>query len=997
MLIFKIRRSDPKLVEFNPKCGIVEPGVTRSIQMQLAGPNVTFARLLVKMVALHRSDLRASFQDNWNLGMEKGVVKKVVDIRNKAFIGVHAGEDEHDNFSESVASEGFHDIGSPFSALSPTEGLSDGEDDIMKSHHHHHSPNGHVHDQKIPKSEQTMAAAENDDARSVLSPSDEMTDVASDSFKPISATKAPGSSSPVKISAETRQAILPISSIRPFSTKTLNGASDSSVIEVKGGKTLTQLDLVPSAVTLRAIEIFDSRSVVSAIEITNTNTRTSLKEVFGGVFDTKYGGNEVEKMRSVMLETNLRHIMITSTTLCSVDGSINRFAKLTSLDLSDNDIQHIGPLKLPYLQRLDVARNRITSIDFMENLVSLKAVNVSNNRVKGVSAITSLVALAGTLTNVDFSGNPCASDQRYASTVISSFPNLVIFDSRDLHKFGVKGGSYSRYATPSSSRRGATTPVSAPPAPPSLPSEAKGQRGGDEESKNDAMFERRLKHALHSHRRGGVPTPSGEGLDAADGVDGLPAAPGGVPESAFKSAPPRAPSSAMKPYSDRLYSETKSSKLRMRSNQHNMLDHWADHRQGGRSPPRARSHSPSKKRGGGDPVGATDGIAIASADVSALSSHHEGGEHRLSTLTQDIQSNRTRRKSFGIVGSPRSPRGDGEEGGTLTGPSVTVDDSGYVSDPSGGRARRMSTRDMPMPDDTRFTQMQQDPRYSIYHPRYRVPKKVFGFSKPFAHSRAQSDASTSNVPLFDKYVQRMRDGFQKLPTRGTFGRASKGLPAEWYPMDNEDVDAIRRQGYFNETIGDTQTNSYRDLRHNTGAKGKLNETLNQTAVENTGIYEGSVHLSPKNNNRRPTIVHHQSRQYRSNHGSLDTEPIDDFSDYKKWYPAKEMESLVEVARRDPALSVSGTQYGSAYEVNKSTDSVGFSNASADTSAAEQEEKKLADYLQWLQTQQGGAAAGTGGPPQAAAPASNNNYPFTKAGSTAGSPPRSVMESKNGDA
>ena len=32
-----------------------------------------------------------------------------------------------------------------------------------------------------------------------------------------------------------------------------------------------------------------------------------------------------------------------------------------------------------------------------------------------------------------------------------------------------------------------------------------------------------------------------------------------------------------------------------------------------------------------------------------------------------------------------------------------------------------------------FKEMQEDPRYSIWHPRYRVPVPIFGYSKPFAH------------------------------------------------------------------------------------------------------------------------------------------------------------------------------------------------------------------------------------------------------------------------
>ena len=93
--------------------------------------------------------------------------------------------------------------------------------------------------------------------------------------------------------------------------------------------------------------------------------------------------------------------------------------------------------------------------------------------------------------------------------------------------------------------------------------------------------------------------------------------------------------------------------------------------------------------------------------------------------------------------------------------------------------------------------------------RYRIPKANFGFSKPFK-DRRPTQTSKSDVPLFDKVVTRMRDGFEKSPVRGTFPRASRGLLAEWYPMDVEDGLALRRRGYFDDTIGDISKLSYRD-------------------------------------------------------------------------------------------------------------------------------------------------------------------------------------------
>lgn len=35
--------------------------------------------------------------------------------------------------------------------------------------------------------------------------------------------------------------------------------------------------------------------------------------------------------------------------------------------------------------------------------------------------------------------------------------------------------------------------------------------------------------------------------------------------------------------------------------------------------------------------------------------------------------------------------------------------------------------------EEQFLEMQERERYGYWHPRYRVPKPVFGFSRPFAH------------------------------------------------------------------------------------------------------------------------------------------------------------------------------------------------------------------------------------------------------------------------
>ncbi len=127
------------------------------------------------------------------------------------------------------------------------------------------------------------------------------------------------------------------------------------------------------------------------------------------------------------------------------------------------------------------------------------------------------------------------------------------------------------------------------------------------------------------------------------------------------------------------------------------------------------------------------------------------------------------------------------------------------------------------------------------------------------------------APLYEETVNRIRDGFEKLPVRGTFTRASKGLTAQWYPMDYNDCEAIRRQGYFHETIGDIQKDSYRDSNAgnhplspsnaNMSANmsvGAMSRSMN--AAHNASVSDnGSVLLSPQRKGRRGSIGQHLSR------------------------------------------------------------------------------------------------------------------------------------------
>ena len=136
----------------------------------------------------------------------------------------------------------------------------------------------------------------------------------------------------------------------------------------------------------------------------------------------------------------------------------------------------------------------------------------------------------------------------------------------------------------------------------------------------------------------------------------------------------------------------------------------------------------------------------------------------------------------------------------------------------------------------------------------------------------------------------------KLPTRGTFSRASKGLTAAFYPMDYMDLEAIRRQGYFHETIGDIHKESYMDKAHHNANASSANVSVSDILPDNSFPFQpplstrsnlsssksimtstttnsdgkspsfvvkasGSVLLSPSKPHRRGSVGKHQSRQY----------------------------------------------------------------------------------------------------------------------------------------
>lgn len=81
ILLFKIRRSEQKMVEFKPKVGYVEPGQTTKVTLRLIDGSIPKTRLLVKLVVLKKSLLEQDFEQSWSVASQRnGEVKKVIDI-----------------------------------------------------------------------------------------------------------------------------------------------------------------------------------------------------------------------------------------------------------------------------------------------------------------------------------------------------------------------------------------------------------------------------------------------------------------------------------------------------------------------------------------------------------------------------------------------------------------------------------------------------------------------------------------------------------------------------------------------------------------------------------------------------------------------------------------------------------------------------------------------------------------------------------------------------
>ena len=88
LLFFKVKRSDPKVIEFHPRKGVIEAGITSKVKLKIVGGNISNARILIQLVAVTRNMCTGAFETDWAVGSSSGVVNKVVDIHRK--VSLHA-------------------------------------------------------------------------------------------------------------------------------------------------------------------------------------------------------------------------------------------------------------------------------------------------------------------------------------------------------------------------------------------------------------------------------------------------------------------------------------------------------------------------------------------------------------------------------------------------------------------------------------------------------------------------------------------------------------------------------------------------------------------------------------------------------------------------------------------------------------------------------------------------------------------------------------------
>lgn len=226
------------------------------------------------------------------------------------------------------------------------------------------------------------------------------------------------------------------------------------------------------ALRLRTAELFYAGDMVTSIKIENSVHFTSLwaiDELFGdnntsgrsgdvmfsrsrvkrtslssGHHSTRHGEDENGEMRPSgmgsafedMLRTGVMKLIVTNChSVHSIPSTfLSNLQSLIHLNLSNNKIREIQGefgLQLPHLKRLNLSNNLLKSLDKLQSLPNLIALDASANYIQTLHhGPHMLLPLARNLISLNLLNNPICSLPSYAGETVSLLPNLVCFDMR---------------------------------------------------------------------------------------------------------------------------------------------------------------------------------------------------------------------------------------------------------------------------------------------------------------------------------------------------------------------------------------------------------------------------------------------------------------------------------------------------------------------------------------------------------------------------------------
>lgn len=193
----------------------------------------------------------------------------------------------------------------------------------------------------------------------------------------------------------------------------------------------------------RSGDVMLSRSAVKKHELANAGRMVkagSRREDKNGPVAAGGIGSAFEDM----LSTGLMQLKVTHCrSVHSLPSSLlSNLSSLIHLDLSHNKIREIQGdlgLILPYLKRLNLSHNLLKSLDKLQGLPSLVALDASSNYIQTLHhGPHMLLPLAGHLLSLNLLENPICSLPSYAGETVSLLPNLICFDMRYTKVFSAR-------------------------------------------------------------------------------------------------------------------------------------------------------------------------------------------------------------------------------------------------------------------------------------------------------------------------------------------------------------------------------------------------------------------------------------------------------------------------------------------------------------------------------------------------------------------------------